>query len=119
MDNLRDFVNISSEQIISHEMFKLVEAFIHKKAYTMSYGQRRSIEIFRAVLYRPAFLCLDEPLNFLDPVRRKSVVEFLKAPDLENTRIILSTHHGDDLIDLDAETYNFDGSFPVSRLERE
>jgi|ERR1044072_3496300 ABC-type multidrug transport system ATPase subunit len=119
IDNLRDFIKISTEQIISHPMFKLVEPFINKKTYTMSYGQRRSIEIFRAVLYRPNFLCLDEPLNFLDPVRRKSVVEFLKAPDLENTRIILSTHHGDDLLELDAETYHFDGNFPVSRLERE
>lgn len=119
IDNIREFIEVSTERINSHLMFPLVEAFINNKAHTMSYGQRRSIEIFRAVLYQPKLLCLDEPLNFLDPARRKSVVEFLTAPDLANTRIILSTHHGDDLTELDAETYHFDGNFPVKHLERE
>lgn len=119
IDNIRDILGISSGKITTHPMFPIVESFIGQKAHTMSYGQRRSVEIFRAVLYRPRLLCLDEPLNFLDPSRRKAVVEFLKAPDLAGTRIILSTHHGDDLATLEAETYLFDGDFPVRRLEKE
>ena len=119
IDNIRDILRISSDKVSSHAMFPLVESFIDQKAHTMSYGQRRSVEIFRAVLYRPKLLCLDEPLNFLDPSRRRAVVEFLKAPDLADTRIILSTHHGDDLATLEAETYLFDGNFPVRQLEKE
>ncbi|MDQ4123232.1 MAG: ATP-binding cassette domain-containing protein [Acidobacteriota bacterium] len=115
-DNIHIILGIKSEQITSHPMYKLVGKFINQKAYTMSYGQRRLIEIFRAVLYKPSLLCLDEPLNFLDPVSRQSVVNSLNAPELNETRIILSTHHSDELDAVDAETYAFDGLFPIIRL---
>jgi ABC-2 type transport system ATP-binding protein len=117
-DNIREIAGLSHEEITAHPMFTLVGNYIGQKAYTMSYGQRRAIEIFRAVLFRPRLLCLDEPLNFLDPSLRRAIVEFLGAPDLADTRIILSTHHGDDLDKINGETFVFDGQFPVRRLAK-
>lgn len=118
-DNIRIILGIQPEQITSHPMFESVSAFINQKTYTMSYGQRRLVEIFRAVLYKPRLLCLDEPLNFLDPVSRQSAVKFLNAPELDDTRIVLSTHHRNELNTVDVETYNFDGFFPVSKLKNQ
>src|SRR4051812_1517807 len=41
-DNIRDILQISSDRVTSHAMYPLVEPYIGQKAYTMSYGQRRT-----------------------------------------------------------------------------
>jgi ABC-type molybdenum transport system ATPase subunit/photorepair protein PhrA len=87
----------------------------------MSYGQRRIIEIFRAILYKPNLLCLDEPYNFIDPQNRKIINELLlfSKDSLSNTRIILTTHLDDQSIDGRGKVYYFNGNFPISRLLNE
>ena len=119
IDNISSILKIPSSQIISHPMYELVGDFIDQKAYTMSYGQRRLVEVFRSVLHRPSLLCFDEPLNFLDISNRKAVVEFLRAKELESTRIVLSTHHDSELEGLEGERYSFEGKLPLQQLTRQ
>lgn len=119
LENISRILNIPEHEITEHPGYPVVERFVRKRAFEMSYGQRRLIEILRAILRRPTLLCLDEPLNFLDPLSRGRVVDFLQSLDSTFTRIIIATHHADEIANLDGEVYIFDGELPVKELRRE
>ena len=64
-----------------------------RPSQALSVGQRRRLEIARAVLHRPRVLFLDEPTVGLDVVARDAVWERLRAMrDLEGTTLLLTTH---------------------------
>lgn len=117
--NITEFLDISFSEIERHEMFPRVEDLLERKVYAMSYGQRRLIEVFRALLRRPGVLCLDEPMNFLDPASRDIVLEMLVSRDLEGTRMFVVTHHLDEVREFPAERFGFDGRLPVEKLSEE
>lgn len=117
--NIVKIARLEPAQIQAHPMYSLVSQFIDRKAYQMSYGQRRLVELFRAVLFAPRYLYMDEPFNFLDPHRIIAVVPFLRKEMLPDTTLTISTHHRDDDLDFEGCVYSFDGNLPVQNLTRE
>jgi ABC-2 type transport system ATP-binding protein len=98
-------------------MFSLIAGFVGKKVHNMSYGQRRLVELFRAVAHRPPYLYLDEPFNFLDEENMSKVVPFLQDIAINGTTIVLSNHHQEDLSMIKcADVFKFDGKFPVQSI---
>lgn len=68
----------------------------------LSGGQRRRIDIARALLHRPEILILDEPTTGLDPQTRKllwDVVQELRRQ--ENLTVFLTTHYMEEAADAD------------------
>lgn len=68
----------------------------------LSGGQRRKVDIARALLHHPRILILDEPTTGLDPQTRKtlwSVVEQLRQR--ENMTVFLTTHYMEEAADAD------------------
>ena len=68
----------------------------------LSGGQRRRIDIARALLHRPRILILDEPTTGLDPQTRKllwDVIRRLRAE--ENMTVFLTTHYMEEAADAD------------------
>lgn len=68
----------------------------------LSGGQRRRIDIARALLHRPEILVLDEPTTGLDPQTRSvlwSVVSKLRKD--ENLTVFLTTHYMEEAADAD------------------
>ena len=62
------------------------------KAYTLSGGERRRLEITRALVTNPSFLLLDEPFSGIDPIVVAEAQEIIK--DLRNRGLgILLTDH--------------------------
>ncbi|QBF34723.1 ABC transporter ATP-binding protein [Mycoplasmopsis phocirhinis] len=87
LQNTNDIVN----QIINE--FKLND--FAKKAYgKLSGGQRRRVDIARALIHQPSILFLDEPTTGLDPNSRKLVWDILKKIQKQrNLTILLTTHY--------------------------
>lgn len=68
----------------------------------LSGGQRRRIDIARALLHKPKILILDEPTTGLDPQTRKnvwSVVDNLRKE--EKMTVFLTTHYMEEAADAD------------------
>lgn len=68
--------------------------YLNRPVGKLSGGQRRRIDIARALLHRPEILILDEPTTGLDPQTRKviwSVIEELR--EKERMTVFLTTHY--------------------------
>ncbi len=68
----------------------------------LSGGQRRRIDVARALIHRPKILILDEPTTGLDPQTRKTlweVVENLRKRD--GMTVFLTTHYMEEAADAD------------------
>ncbi|NLD19862.1 MAG: ABC transporter ATP-binding protein [Clostridiales bacterium] len=68
----------------------------------LSGGQRRRIDIARALLHRPKILILDEPTTGLDPQTRKTlwnVIGYLRKT--EGITVFLTTHYMEEAADAD------------------
>ena len=74
-------------------IFELQE-FIDRPVGKLSGGQRRRVDIARALIHRPQLLILDEPTTGLDPQTRKmiwSIIETLREE--EGLTVLLTTHY--------------------------
>lgn len=64
----------------------------HSKAYALSGGERRRLEITRALVTRPKFLLLDEPFTGVDPIAIDDIQRIVR--DLRNKGLgVLITDH--------------------------
>lgn len=78
------------------------EELLGRRLGKLSGGQRRRIDIARALLHRPKLLILDEPTTGLDPQTRKvlwEVIETLRRE--EGMTVLLTTHYMEEAADAD------------------
>ncbi len=83
------------------DRFELKE-IMNRKYMNLSGGQRRRVDIIRALLNKPRILFLDEPTTGLDPKSRKIVwdyIDFLRRE--KNLTIFLTTHYMEETKDAD------------------
>ncbi|MBO5277154.1 MAG: ABC transporter ATP-binding protein [Clostridia bacterium] len=83
------------------ELFSLNEVL--KRPYgKLSGGQRRRVDVARALLHKPSILILDEPTTGLDPQTRKNVWLVLDAlRKKEGMTVFLTTHYMEEAADAD------------------
>ena len=78
------------------ELFSL-DAIIDRPVRTYSGGERRRLEIARALISRPLVLFLDEPTVGLDPRIRHELLDVIaRLRDHAKTTILLTTHYLDE-----------------------
>jgi ABC-type nitrate/sulfonate/bicarbonate transport system ATPase subunit len=119
IENISLLTRLKPKYFKQHPMYKLIAEFVDQKSCRMSYGQRRLVELFRAIVYKPQFLYLDEPFNFLDEKRIGLVVPFLQGEFMKGINLTMSNHHRDDLDMIkSADVFQFNGLFPVTGIEK-
>lgn len=62
-------------------------------AYTLSGGERRKLEIARALVRRPAVLMLDEPFSGVDPLAVHDIQEIVRNLASQGLGIIITDHN--------------------------
>ncbi len=62
-----------------------------KRISTYSGGMKQRLGIAQAIIHKPRFLIMDEPVSALDPLGRREVIDLMKEIKKETT-ILFSTH---------------------------
>jgi lipopolysaccharide export system ATP-binding protein len=63
------------------------------KAYTLSGGERRRLEITRALVTNPSFILLDEPFSGIDPIVVADAQEIIKDLKEKGLGVLLTDHN--------------------------
>lgn len=63
------------------------------KAYTLSGGERRRLEITRALVTNPSFLLLDEPFSGIDPIVVAEAQEIIKDLKKRGLGVLVTDHN--------------------------
>src|SRR3989338_2463874 len=63
------------------------------KAYTLSGGERRRLEITRALVTNPSFILLDEPFSGIDPIVVAEAQEIIRDLKEKGLGILLTDHN--------------------------
>ncbi len=92
----------------------------HNKAYALSGGERRRLEITRALVTQPKFMMLDEPFAGVDPIAVHDIQQIVASLRLRGIGVLISDHNVEQTLDIVDRAYIlFDGQVKVSGTVRE
>jgi len=77
-------------------------------ASTLSGGERRRLEITRALVTNPAFIMLDEPFSGIDPIAVSDIQEILKDLREKGIGILLTDHNVRETLSITDRAYIMD-----------
>ncbi len=85
------------------------------KAYTLSGGERRRLEITRALVTNPSFILLDEPFSGIDPIVVNEAQEIIKELKAKGLGILLTDHNVRETLSITDRAYLIsEGSILIS-----
>ena len=70
-----------------------LDKLAHQRAYTLSGGERRRLEITRALVTRPAILMLDEPFSGVDPLAVSDIQQIILGLRDRGLGIFITDHN--------------------------
>ena len=70
-----------------------LESLAKSKAFILSGGERRRLEITRALVISPSFLLLDEPFSGIDPITVSEIKTIIKKLSDDGLGILLTDHN--------------------------
>ena len=75
------------------------------KAYTLSGGEKRRVEITRALVTNPLFILLDEPFSGIDPIAVAECQEIIKELRDKGLGILLTDHNVRETLSITDRSY--------------
>ncbi len=85
------------------------------KSYTLSGGERRRLEITRALVTNPSFILLDEPFSGIDPIVVNEAQEIIKELREKGLGILLTDHNVRETLSITDRAYLIaDGKILIS-----
>ena len=90
------------------------------KAYSLSGGERRRLEITRALVTHPKFMMLDEPFAGVDPIAVHDIQTIVAGLRHRGIGVLISDHNVEQTLDIVDRAYiMFDGQVKVSGTVRQ
>jgi lipopolysaccharide export system ATP-binding protein len=92
----------------------------HSKAYALSGGERRRLEITRALVTEPKFMMLDEPFAGVDPIAVHDIQTIVAGLRHRGIGVLISDHNVEQTLDIVDRAYIlFDGQVQVAGTVKE
>jgi len=82
-----------------------LEPLKDRYGYSLSGGERRRVEIARALLSEPRFLLLDEPFTGVDPIVRTDIQSMVKRLKNKGIGILVTDHNVRETLEITDRTY--------------
>ena len=99
-DNIRaiaetlDMKRAARESLVDASMEELgLTTLAHQPAYTLSGGERRRLEISRALVTSPRFLLMDEPFSGVDPISVSEVQKIILGLKERGIGVLITDHN--------------------------
>ncbi|MFI5280974.1 MAG: LPS export ABC transporter ATP-binding protein [Gemmatimonadales bacterium] len=90
------------------------------KAYSLSGGERRRLEITRALCTRPKFMLLDEPFSGVDPIAVHDIQTIVAGLRHKGIGVLITDHNVEQTLDIVDRAYiMFEGKVQVAGSVKE
>ena len=94
VETLRDVSSADRKALVQQHLEELSIGHLAKQpAYTLSGGERRRLEIARALVSRPQFLLMDEPFAGVDPISVAEVQKIILELRDRGIGILITDHN--------------------------
>jgi lipopolysaccharide export system ATP-binding protein len=111
-DNIRAV--LQAQKIPKHKQERFLEELLaefsithlrHTPSPALSGGERRRLEIARALASRPQFMLLDEPLAGIDPIAVGDIRTLIKYLKTKNIGVLITDHNVRDCLEIVDRAY--------------
>lgn len=85
-NEINDRINVLMEEL-------KIEHLANSKAHTLSGGERRRVEIMRALSIKPRFVLLDEPFAGIDPLAVADLQQIIRELKRKGLGVLISDHN--------------------------
>ncbi len=97
-----------------------LEGLAKQRAYTLSGGERRRLEITRALISSPSFLLLDEPFTGIDPIAIADIQEIISRLKQKGIGVLITDHNVRETLQITDRSYIlYDGQILVAGTSKE
>jgi lipopolysaccharide export system ATP-binding protein len=91
-----------------------------QRAFTLSGGERRRLEITRALITSPSFLLLDEPFTGIDPIAIADIQEIVSRLKQKGIGVLITDHNVRETLQITDRSYIlYDGQILVAGTSKE
>ncbi len=91
-----------------------------QKAYTLSGGERRKLEITRSLVTKPSFLFMDEPFAGVDPISINDIQDIILKLKNRNIGVMITDHNVQETLKIVDRAYiTFEGQIMVEGTAQE
>jgi lipopolysaccharide export system ATP-binding protein len=74
-------------------------------AFTLSGGERRRLEIARALVTRPSFMLLDEPFSGIDPIAVQDIQSIVTSLKEKGLGLLITDHNVRETLSITDHSY--------------
>jgi len=97
-----------------------LEGLAKQRAYTLSGGERRRLEITRALISSPSYLLLDEPFTGIDPIAIADIQEIISRLKQKGIGVLITDHNVRETLQITDRSYIlYGGQILVSGTSKE
>ena len=82
-----------------------IDGLAKQKAYTLSGGERRRVEITRALVMDPKFILLDEPFAGIDPIAVEDIQKIVQHLKEKGIGVLITDHNVHETLSITDRSY--------------